>query len=823
MVRAWFRLSVAVGCVVGIGGITRAQLVELFQASDLPRLAKEGVTVSEAGAGPLEIRVWDRGDRSWSSHTDAEGIELVPASREDGVTESKPRWHAAGTLESKAGQAIRLRIAGAIFDPAKVTGDFRKGESNTTQPKWVVVPTAIALVKPNENVPLDRALGSIRGRLDTTAAIPDTRRERVRTNHEGVNFQAPATAESWRQRARELREQLLVTTGLWPAPERGALAPRVFGKMERDGYTIEKVAIETLPGFYLTGNLYKPTKFDGKRPAILCPHGHWADGRMNPEVQARCIHWARLGCVVFSYDMAGYNDTKEFEHKFLNERLARWGFSLVTLQTWNSLRAVDWISALPEVDGARIGCTGESGGGTQTFLLAALDERVRVLAPVVMVSDNFQGGCSCENAAGMRHGLDNVAIAALAAPREQYFVGATGDWTLNTLSRVLPSVRGVYELLGASSRVDAALFDFDHNYNATSRNAVYRFMAPRLLDTKDLPASTDEPAPKAETPETLQVWSDAEPAPSDRKSAKELEDTLVASLSLSLRDLAPGGSAASWQAARSFLAVSHAVRLGARSWRLEKLTATLREPSERSGDHVASVTHGIIERTGSGEVIPIVRLAPRAPAEQVTIVAHGRGKAGIFSANGDPIPLVARLLEAGHEVIGFDPLYVGESFDPEHPATVRPSTDHSLCYNPSLVAEQAHDLATVGAWANQTRSGGFVHLVGLEGAGPLVLLARPCLSGIGRTAVDLAGFDYGDGSDELPAALDLPGVLQFGGLPTATALAAPGPLWLLRPGDKFARAWAERAYELAGGRTLLHITGGPPDAERLARWLDLGD
>ena len=203
------------------------------------------------------------------------------------------------------------------------------------------------------------------------------------------------------------------------------LNPQVYGKLDRDGYTIEKVVLETFPGFTLSGNLYRPARATGKVPGMLCPHGHWEDGRVNPEVQQRCIRWAKLGCVVFMYDMVGYNDSKPFTHAFLNDRLRRWGLSLPTLQTWNSIRALDWLTSLPDVDVARIGCTGESGGGTQTFLLTALDDRIKVSAPVVMVSDTFQGGCVCENAAGLRHGTDNVEFAAMCAPRPLILVGAT--------------------------------------------------------------------------------------------------------------------------------------------------------------------------------------------------------------------------------------------------------------------------------------------------------------------------------------------------------------------------------------------------------------
>ena len=329
-------------------------------------------------------------------------------------------------------------------------------------------------------------LDLIRGRVDSVEPPADPRRTTVRTNKEGADFRPPATAQAWRDRARAVREQLRVATGLWPLPPRTPLKPRVFGKVERDGYTIEKVVLETLPGFTLSGNLYRPTGKAGKRPGILSPHGHAKEGRVNADTQQRSVRWAKLGCVVFMYDMVGYVDSKPFGHAFQNDRLRRWGLSLVTLQTWDSLRALDWLSTLPDVDPARIGCTGESGGGTQTFLLTAIDDRIKISAPVVMVSDWFQGGCVCENCAGLRIGTDNVEIAALIAPRPLKLVGATGDWTARTMTRAYPTLVNIYSLLGAADRVSADVFDFPHNYNQTSRNAVYPFLAKWLLGLDDL-------------------------------------------------------------------------------------------------------------------------------------------------------------------------------------------------------------------------------------------------------------------------------------------------------------------------------------------------
>ena len=140
-----------------------------------------------------------------------------------------------------------------------------------------------------------------------------------------ADFQAPATAAAWRDRVAHVRDQMLVTLGLWPMFPKTPMNPRIYGKLSRDGYTIEKVVLETFPGFTLSGNLYRPIGATGKMPGILCPHGHWDDGRVNPEVQQRCIRWAKLGCVVFLYDMVGYNDSKPFPHEFLDDRLRQLG------------------------------------------------------------------------------------------------------------------------------------------------------------------------------------------------------------------------------------------------------------------------------------------------------------------------------------------------------------------------------------------------------------------------------------------------------------------------------------------------------------------
>ncbi len=306
-----------------------------------------------------------------------------------------------------------------------------------------------------------------------------------RKAYRGVNdtYAPPqfASRAGWNIRAAHLKELVLASAGLLPMPDRTPLNTQVFGELTRPDYKVSKVYFESLPGFFVAGNLYRPIG-DGPFPAVLSPHGHWAYGRLENSVTAsvpgRAISLARQGFVVFTYDMVGYNDSWQLEHRmFGGPREKLWGLSVAGLQLWNGIRALDFLETLPYVQRDKIGATGASGGATQVFLLAAVDERVAVAAPVNMISLQMQGGCLCENPPGLRLDTTNVELAATIAPRPLLMVSATGDWTANTLEREYPAVRALYALQGAADRVHAVRFDAPHNYNRESREAVYAWMA----------------------------------------------------------------------------------------------------------------------------------------------------------------------------------------------------------------------------------------------------------------------------------------------------------------------------------------------------------
>jgi dienelactone hydrolase len=312
------------------------------------------------------------------------------------------------------------------------------------------------------------------------AGTPAARQAPYRTLND--TFEPPrfTEVEPWKARAAYLREHVLATAGLLPMPDRTPLDPRIFSEVTHADYSVAKVYFESLPGFLVTGNLYRPVG-EGPFPAILSPHGHWAYGRLEhtalASVPGRAINLARQGFVVFNYDMIGYTDSQQLPHTFGGRREHLWGLSLAGLQLWNAIRGVDFLESLPYVRRDAIGATGASGGGTQTFLLAAVDERVAVAAPVNMISLHMQGGCLCENPPGLRLETTNVEIAATIAPRPLLMVAATGDWTKNTLEREYPAVQALYALMGAADRVHAVQYDAEHNYHRESREAMYAWMA----------------------------------------------------------------------------------------------------------------------------------------------------------------------------------------------------------------------------------------------------------------------------------------------------------------------------------------------------------
>ncbi|GHB79631.1 alpha/beta hydrolase family protein [Persicitalea jodogahamensis] len=336
------------------------------------------------------------------------------------------------------------------------------------------------------------------------------------TEAQGAEFlktNAPITLNNWKSRAAEIRTNMVAGMELLPLPPKPTSKPIVHGKKVMNGYTVENVAFESMPGIFVTGNLYRPLKKQTSYAAILCPHGHGNDPRFADPAQIRSAMLARMGAIVLTVDMIGYGESKQCDHKIPKA---------LKLQTINNIRALDFLMSQPGVDPERVGVTGESGGGTQTFLLTALDERVKVSVPCVMVSAHFFGGCTCESGMPIHKKgsfqTNNVEIAALAAPRPMLLISDGGDWTSNVPQVEFPHLQKIYALFGEKNKVENAHFaDEKHDYGPSKRKAMYPFMARYLnLDLNqvtDKTGSIDENLVKVLNRADLEVFDTSHPRP----------------------------------------------------------------------------------------------------------------------------------------------------------------------------------------------------------------------------------------------------------------------------------------------------------------------
>lgn len=576
--------------------------------------------------------------------------------------------------------------------------------------------------------------------------------------------------ETWLGQAEALRTRILVSAGLWPMPERTPLSPRLSEPVEWEGYTVQSVVLETIPGFYLTGNLYRPRGESpgdeasrdesgrdgaGPHPAVLSPHGHWEAGRFeNSEaasVPGRAINFARRGYVVLSYSMVGYNETADLlPHRFADPRYELWGFTPMGLQLWNSIRALDFLSGLPDVDSTRIGMTGASGGGTQTFLLTAIDSRIKVSAPVNMISAHMQGGCVCENAPLLRLDATNIDFGALAAPRPLLMVSTSGDWTSNTPSVEYPAVRSAYRLFNAEDRIRNVHLDYPHNYNRESREAVYAWFDRWLRDVHEA-----SPEVEFRVGEPLQV------------------------------DLPAGAGG------------------------LDAVFETFRRRSVQQIDDARPDDwpdlYTYRERYGTA-FRHVFQAAPDPDAVELEVRApEGRTRAGgavLIVRGGNWVELEAAIERSTEETSEGRTVFILRPHPQEF--AVPDSVDHWTTYNATTAARRVDQIRRVIGWIQARPDVTELDLVGLGEAGPWTLLARALVKNVRSTDINLEGFaDAEDG-----AYLDrlfVPLLRRAGEFKTAAALIAPAQLEIRSLEDGPLRTWIGDVYAAAGASEMLRM------------------
>ena len=659
------------------------------------------------------------------------------------------------------------------------------------------------------------------------ATYPRPLRE-LNTSYFPFNSDGPPILEGWVQRKEAVRDRILLACGLLPLPTKTPLNAVIHGRIERDDYTVDRVFFESFPGHYVCGNLYLPKTppKDGKMPGIICPHGHWPNGRFmdlgagtpaakeqlaigaerwesgaRSPLQARCVQLARMGCAVFFYDMLGYADSIQIVEHRSSRRPDLCGtepgtFGLCSpmadlrlesnfgLQTWNGLRALDFILSVPGVDPARISCTGASGGGTQTLILAAIDDRLATAFPCVMTSTSMQGGCLCENACYLRINQGNIDLAANFAPKPMGMTAAN-DWTKELATKGFPDLKMVWTKLGQPNNIMATFnIHWQHNYNHVSRTTMYGFM------NKHFKLGFSDPVLEREfvvsTPQELTVWTAEHPKPTGDKIGGAHEKAVLKHWSEDSDALLKGN--------KEILAKAWSIIIGRAMPAAADVTFEPGKKEDKGGySHAVDTAH----YTKENEQVPVTFFSP-------TTDWNGTIVLWLTAQNvKEPDAPMKKLLDKGI-AIAIPELYLpGATLAPWNPVKSKDQTKHdewqwSPCftygYNPPLVVRRVHDgMTTVATLKNQAHKPKRIILAAGDGMGAVGALAAAALKdGIDGAVIDTEGFRFAALSDPMHPQF-VPGAVKYGDMPGLLSLCDPAKLTVL--GEKDTKGGNEAIVE----------------------------
>ncbi|MDF1813642.1 MAG: hypothetical protein P1V20_15690 [Verrucomicrobiales bacterium] len=597
------------------------------------------------------------------------------------------------------------------------------------------------------------------------------------TLHDYHPFRPVASKEEWSTRRLDIQRRVQLAAGLLPWPDKTPLQEIISERFEKDGFAIENVYFESFPGHFVTGTLFSPSgeslktgEKKGLRPVVLCPHGHWRNGRfhnagdsrakaqlasggerfynagLNPIIP-RCVQLARMGCFVFAYDMLGNADSVQLvEHRrgprdeTNSSEFGKWGFvspqsalRLQTnfgLQTWNSVRALDFMLSRPGADPDRVLVTGASGGATQTMMLAAIDERVDASFPCVMASTAMQGGCTCENSYYLRIGQGNMDIAAVPAPKPLGLTAAD-DWTIELETKGHPDLLDLYTMLGAKKSYDRHFdIQFRHNYNHVSRTHMYQFVNTHFSPGLKTPVLERDYS--FLTPEELTVWKTGERPPNYLTGLEHEREVN--------RVWAEDGDRKIEQARKT-----NRVDDFRKGWGII-IRRTLADVGSVDFELIGKEKHsdfttlwGVIRNQDEEEEIPALFYYPDNWNGTVTLIPSGHGKSGLFlGVTGSPADQVIDLLQKGNAVVGMDLFAQGEFLDegeiprntaatysskPDlEPDSWQRSPVYFYGYNDSIFVRRVHDILTTVKMI-QTSPNWDVKSIEIQAAGPFAAIA----------------------------------------------------------------------------------------------------
>ncbi len=629
----------------------------------------------------------------------------------------------------------------------------------------------------------------------------------LRLNHNEFAQEAivPANKKEWEAARESTIARLALAAGLLPEPDFQELKPRVWDHKEHDGIIIAKVSFESVPGLLCTGSLYLPKDTSKKVPGILCPYGHWTNGRFHNNdlgsLPFRCIRFAQLGFAVFCYDMLGKCDNCQIMHRppLDQERLAElYGTTPFALQTWNSIRALDFLCSLPEVDDKRIGCTGASGGGSQTWTITALDERIKVFAPVCMLSSHFQGGCICEEGPMLRlHGLTSFDVISACAPRPVILPSVTQDWTNLIPNYEYPALKKVYTMLGAPNNIKNFHADYPHNYNRFTREHVYAWfshflqgkplvdtilegdvtMPPLELLAHNSPQIVPTPDTHREALAKIERYStkDALGFTTDKQAFAEEKEEKIDLLSFIL-DTDPQCSDIACRVTQAKYDIP-----GGHAW------------------------NRLLSRRGEGDIIPATLVMPAdAPdTKKVQLLLAPEGMESFFD-NNKYHSFLESCLDAQSAALAIDVLGTGATKDmPEKSPREQYKDDIDFyAFNQSLFSMRVQDVITA---VNYLKEYGFndITVIALGEAARIAACALPQLDCVSLALFDLNGVHDDEASWLQPDNFQ-PFIYKVGGLKGVLSLRAPSKL-ILCGADKELIEQITGVYEMLGKSSMLEI------------------
>ena len=331
------------------------------------------------------------------------------------------------------------------------------------------------------------------------------------------------SVDDWKRRQPELRRQLLDMLGLHPLPKRGELDIVVTGEIKEDTFTVKKLHFQSVPGFYVTANLYEPEKIDDRLPAILyvCGHGKVEENGVSYGNKVHYHHhgswFARNGYVCLTIDTLQLGEIEGIHHGTYREKMWWWlnrGYTPAGVEAWNCMRAIDFLQTLDNVDPDRIGVTGRSGGGAYSWWIAAIDERIKCAVPVAGITDLqnhvvdgvVEGHCDCMFMVNT-YRWDYPVVAALVAPRPLLISNTDRDsiFPLDGVYRTFTKVRDIYDLHGASDKVALHITAGTHKDTQELRMHAFRWLNHHLKGDDALIVTAAE---KYFEPEQLRVFAE---------------------------------------------------------------------------------------------------------------------------------------------------------------------------------------------------------------------------------------------------------------------------------------------------------------------------